>query len=185
MIIKYFSDDTISEKHRRDVDFINETCLSNDSVDPDIDMYDWEAPEDGKFLLFDNDRVVGRVAVHKTMSEYNGESYCLGGFGGLAVLPEYRSNGYGRKLAELALSKAGDLGVDVACMCVNMESGITEFYKRLGFVFLNRPAYFVNWADKEKTDDTVMIMGINNPALAEKILNTEDIFAYGKNKGHW
>lgn len=148
-------------------------------------MYDWDAPQDGKFLLLDGDNVVGRVAVHKTISEFNGQQYCLGGFGGLAVLPEYRGNGYGRMLAEAALNMLREISVDVACMCVNVESGITDFYRRLGYSFLNRPAYFVNWADKEKTDDTVMIMGINNTKLAEKILHTNYKFHYGKNKGHW
>lgn len=185
MIIKYFPDGTISEKYRKDIDFINETCLSNDNADSETDMYDWGAPEDGKFLLLNGDTVVGRAAVHKAFSEYNGQSYCLGGFGGLAVLPEYRGGGYGRALAEAALSKAKEIGVDVACMCVNMESGIADFYKRLRFRFLNRSAYFVNWSDKEKTDNTVMIMGLNDPKLAEEILNSGHKFHYGQDKGHW
>ena len=70
-------------------------------------------------------------------------------------------------------------------MCVNMTSGITDLYQKLGYQFLNRPAYFINWIDKEKTDDTVMIKGINNPELAEKILHTDNRFHYGQNKGHW
>lgn len=183
--IKYFSEGTISEKHLKDISIIDETCLSNDGKDPEIDMYDWGAPQDGMFLLLDDNRVVGRAAVHKTISEYCGLQYCLGGFGGLAVLPEYRGNGYGRQLAEAALKKAFEIGVDVACMCVDTESGITDFYKRLGFCFLDRPAYFINWNDKEKSDNTVMIMGLNNKELAESILNTNHKFHYGENRGHW
>ena len=30
-------------------------------------------------------RAVGRAAVHKTLTEYDGQQYYLGGFGGLAV----------------------------------------------------------------------------------------------------
>lgn len=178
----------LTQSEQRDVDNIDTICLAGNPDDPadvETDMYDWGAPIDGNFLLFDGDRAVGEVSVHKTASEYDGQIYCLGGLGGLAVLPEYRGRGYGRLLAEAALRRASEIGVDVACMCVNMESGITDFYRRLGYRFLGRPAYFTSWADKIKTDDTVMIMGINNKWLAEKILTTSHRFHYGANKGHW
>ena len=186
--LKYIPDGALTEEQQKYVDFINTNYLSGDHNDPktiEIIMYDWGAPEDGMFLLFENEKVIGQVTVLKTLTEYDGQEYCLGGFGGLAVLPEYRGKGYGRLLAEVALARAREIGVDVACMCVDMDSGITAFYERLGFKFLNRPAYFINWADKEKSDDTVMIMGLNNAELADKILNTTGKFHYGKSKGHW
>lgn len=83
------------------------------------------------------------------------------------------------------IKKLEDINVGVACMCVNMESGITDFYKRLGYCFLNRHAYFTNWINKEKSDDTVMILGICDKELAETILTTNYRFDYGKAKGHW
>ena len=188
MEIKYIPKGTMTEKQQKDIDIIDQTCLSGDTSDPErvlVNMYDWGAADDGMFLLFNGERVVGRVAVEKTLTEYNGQDYYLGGFSGLAVLPEYRGKGYARQLADAALNKAYEIGVDVACMCVDMNSGITDFYQRLGFRFLNRPAYFINWIDKEKFDDTVMIMGLNNKSLADKILETDHKFHYGKNKGHW
>lgn len=191
MEIRYIPDGTMTDQHQKDVDIINRVSFVDESNDDnsekefDINTYEWSAPEDGMFLLFDGERVVGRAAVHKILSEYNGREYYLGGFGGLAILPEYQGKGYGRKLAETALDKAYEIGVDVACMCVNMKSGITDFYQKLGFAFLNRPAYFINHGNNETTDDTVMIMGLNDKLLADKILNTNHKFHYGKCKGHW
>jgi len=188
MEIKYIPDGMMTESQQKDVDLINQICLSGDADDPErheVNMYDWGGPEDGMFLLFDGERAVGRVAVHKSPTEYNNQAYYLGGFGGLAILPEYQGGGYARKLAEAALARATEIGVDVACMCVEMNTGITDFYEKLGFKFLNRPAYFINWIDKEKSDDTVMIMGLNNKKLADEILQTNHKFHYGKNKGHW
>ena len=188
MEIKYVPDGMMTEKQKKDVDILNQTCLAGDTSNPErveVNMYDWCAPEDGMFLLFDGETVVGRIAVHKTHTEYNGQDYYLGGFGGLAILPEYQGKGYARQLADAALNRAYEIGVEVACMCVEMESGIVDFYQRLGFKFLNRSAYFVNWIDKEKSDDTVMIMGLNNKNLADEILKTNHKFHYGRNKGHW
>lgn len=186
MEIKYIPDGTMTEKQQKDVDIIDRICFpGNPEEEFDINTYEWSAPSDGMFLLFDGERVVGHVTAHKTLTEYNGQEYYLGGFGGLAVLPEYRGKGYARKLAESALEKAYEIGVDVACMCVDTESGITDFYQKLGFEFLNRPAYFINHGNNEVTDDTVMIMGLNDKGLAGKILKTDHRFHYGKSKGHW
>ncbi|MCL1859084.1 MAG: GNAT family N-acetyltransferase [Oscillospiraceae bacterium] len=189
MEIKYIPEGTITEKQQKDVDIIDSICFAGDPNEPaeefDINTYEWSAPADGMFMLFDCDRIVAHVSVHKTLTEYNGQQYYLGGFGGLAVLPEYRGKGYARKLAEAALEKAYEIGIDVACMCVNMESGITDFYQKLGFKFLNRPAYFINHGNNEVTDDTVMIMGLKNKILADEILSTNYKFHYGKSKGHW
>lgn len=77
MEIKYIPNGTMTESQQKDVDVINQACLSGDAEDPEIDevnMYDWGAPEDGMFLLFDGEKVVGRVAVHKTLTAYNNQS---------------------------------------------------------------------------------------------------------------
>ena len=87
MEIRYIPDGTMTEEQQRDVDVINNVCLSDDSEGEqefDLSTYEYSAPEDGMYLLFDGDRAVGRVAVHKTLSEYDGQEFYLGGFGGLA-----------------------------------------------------------------------------------------------------
>jgi predicted lactoylglutathione lyase len=88
-------------------------------------------------------------------------------------------------VAEAAFKKFYEIGIDVACMEADMERGITDFYEKLGFKFLNRPAYFFNHGNTEVTDDKVMIMGLNNKNLADEILITSHKFHYGKHKGHW
>jgi len=189
MEIRYIPDGTMTEKQQKDVDIINNICLGGDcegtQEEFDITTYEYSAPEDGMFLLLDGEKAVGRAAVHKVLTEYNGQEYYLGGFGGLAVLPEYQGKGYARKLAEAAMEKAYEIGVDVACMEVDTESGITDLYQKLGYVFLNRPAYFINHGNNEVPDDKVMIKGLRNKELADEILTTDYKFNYGKILGHW
>ena len=191
MEIKYIINGAMTDKQQKDVDIINKICLGG-PINPDepeeefdINTYEYSAPEDGMFLLFDGERAVGRVAVHKVLTEYDGKKYWLGGFGGLAVLPEYQGKGYARKLAEAALEKCYEIGIDVACMEVDTESGITDLYQKLGYKFLNRLAYFINHGNNEVTDDKVMIMGLNNKNLADEILATNHKFHYGRHLGHW
>jgi ribosomal protein S18 acetylase RimI-like enzyme len=52
----------------------------------------------------------------------------------LAVLPEYQKRGYGRKLVERSIGELKKLG----CLKLNVQvresnSGVIEFYRRLGF----------------------------------------------------
>jgi GNAT superfamily N-acetyltransferase len=191
MEIRYIPEGTMTEKQKNDVDIINNVCLSGDTygneeeTEFNINTYEYSAPEDGMFLLFDGERAIGRAAVHKVLTEYDGQEYCLGGFGGLAVLPEYQGRGYARKLAEAALERAYEIGVDVACMEADTENGIADFYQKLGFSFLNRPAYFINHGNNEVTDNKVMIMGLRDKTLADKILTTKHKFHYGRSLGHW
>ena len=70
-------------------------------------------------------------------------------------------------------------------MEVDTDSGITGFYQKLGFAFLNRPAYFINHGNNEVIDNNVMIMGLRNKNLADKIHTTNHKFHYGKSLGHW
>jgi len=70
-------------------------------------------------------------------------------------------------------------------MEVDTDSGITDLYQQLGYVFLNRPAYFINHGNNEVIDDKVMIRRLCNKDLADKILATNHKFHYGKSKGHW
>ena len=189
MEIRYIPEGTMTEKLQKDVDVINKTCLSGDPDEPDeefdINTYEYSAPEDGMFLLFDGEKAVGRAAVHKVQTSYNGQDFWLGGFGGLAVLPEYQGKGYGRKLAEAALGKSLEIGIDIACMEANVKSGITNLYQKLGFRFLGRPAYFFNHGHNEVPDNNIMILGLNNKTLADEILNTDHKFHYGQHLGHW
>ena len=184
MEIKFFPNGTLEGELKRGVESLY-VYLSNPDSEIHDDMYDWDAPEHGMYLLLDGDRVAGHVTVHQSKTTFDGQEFALGGFGGLVVHPDYRGFGYGRQLAEAALEKAREIGIDVACMTVNMESGITAFYERLGYRFLGRPAFFINWANQEKSDDTMMLMGIHDPALAEKILISDLPFHYGPNRGHW
>lgn len=95
---------------------------------------------------------------------------------------------YFRKLTEKterALSMSYDIGVDVACLFTSREENIYKLYEKLGFVFLNRRGYYLNSLYKEAFRDDIMILGLNNKEMAEKILATNHKFHYGKEEGCW
>jgi len=103
-------------------------------------------------------------------------------FGGSAGISRARLR---EKAGGSSIGKSYRNRVDIACMEVDTDSGITGFYQKLGFAFLNRPAYFINHGNNEVIDNNVMIMGLRNKNLADKIHTTNHKFHYGKSLGHW
>jgi GNAT superfamily N-acetyltransferase len=183
MEIRFLLTENISEKENNEVTEINNICFADvPAEDCKLDFVDVSL---GKFLMYDNDIAIGSVGIHKRKSEYDGEEYILGGFGALAILPQYRGNAYGKVLAEKAIEKLYEINCDVACFCVDRKHNAYKLYQLLGYIFLRRDAYFIDALCKEKTNDSVMLLGIKNKELADKVINTNYKFHYGKDKGYW
>ena len=188
MEIKYVPKSEITGVQQKMLHAIEKTCFGFSSAEimkNAEEGHPFGAVELGAFLLLDDEKIVGNAYLYKRLAAYDGQGYYLGGFGGLAVLPAYRGKGYARQLAEATLKKASDIGVDVACLFTGREETIHEFYERLGFAFINRKGYYIDSSHQEASEDDVMIMGLNDKALAEKILTTNHKFHYGKEEGCW
>ncbi|MBL4937768.1 GNAT family N-acetyltransferase [Clostridium sp. YIM B02515] len=183
MEIKFMLTENISEKENKEITEINNICFA-DIPDEECEL-DFVDVSFGKFIMYDNNKAIGSCGIHKRKCEYVGEEYILGGFGELAILPQYRGNGYGKVLAEKAIEKLYEISCDIASLCVDRKHNAYKLYQLLGYIFLQRDAYFIDALGKEKTNDSVMIIGIKNKELPDKILNTNYKFHYGKDKGYW
>ncbi len=188
MEILYIPKNQTTETQQEMLKNIEITCFgisSTEIIENKEEGYPFGAVELGAFLLFDDERIVGNAYLYKRLTEYDGQDYYIGGLGGLAVMPEYRGNGYARQLTEKTLKMSYDIGVDVACLFTSREESIYKFYEKLGFAYLNRDAYYIDSLGREKVEADVMILGLNNKVLAEKILTTNHKFHYGKEEGCW
>ncbi len=183
MKIVYKSTNELTSDDKKAIDIINKECFAN--VPNEDVLYDFVDEPVGYFFLSVEDKIIGKVGIHKQNSKYNEQSYIIGGFGGLAILPESRNNGYGSKLIEAALEKIHELNCDIACMCVDRNHDAYKLYLKYGFKFLGRDAYFIDALNRKKTDDSVMILGVHNSELANYILNSNYEFNYGSEKGYW
>ena len=145
MEIKYIWKNDITKTQQRSLDDIEKACFGFSSTEcienGEVNLF---AVDLGVFLLFDDEKIVGNVFLYKRLSEYDGQSYCLGGLGGLAVMPEYRGKGYARQLAEKALKMSYDIGIDVACLFMNRDNSLSKFYETLGYAFIDRRGYYFN-----------------------------------------
>ncbi len=67
----------------------------------------------------------------------------------------------------------------MVCMEADIKSGIADFYQRLGFRFLARPAYFINHGMNEVADNNVMLMGLLDKQLGKRYLRRRISFVMG------
>lgn len=186
MEIKFIAKDKITRSQQKMIDRVNEICFGFDlAVVKQDEGHMFGAVESGAYVLLDENQIVGILYIYKRLSEYDGQEFYIGGFGGLGILPDYRGKGYARQMVEKALQMSYEMGVDIACLFVDRNDNIYKLYEKLGYTFLNRAAYYIDSLGKEKMIMDVMILGLNNKALAEKILTTKCKYHYGNDEGCW
>lgn len=186
MNIKFVLKSELTEAQQKMINTVNKTCFGFDETEINQDEgHMFGAVEFGAYLLFDNAQIVGVSYLYKRNSEYDGQEFYLGGFGGLGVMPDYRGMGYARQMVEKSLHLAYEVGVDIACLFTDRNETVHKLYEKFGFEYLNREAYYIDSLGAEKTIDDVMILGLRDKALAQKILDTNHKFRYGKGEGCW
>lgn len=184
--IKFAFKNEITETQKAMLNAINKVYFGFD--DTEINQEEgrmFGAKEFGAYLLLDNTTIVGVSYLYKRLSEYDGQQFYIGGFGGLGILPDYRGNGYARRMIEKSLHLTAEVGVDIACLFTDRDKTAYKLYEKFGFVYLNREAFYFDSLGVEKTLDDVMILGLGDRMLAKKILNTNHKFQYGKEEGCW
>lgn len=77
------------------------------------------------FVIYKNGIAAGTA---RMFTEDGGESFHIGR---VAVLPEYRKDGFGSKLVKAALKKASELGAKKAVL--SAQCRVQHFYESLGF----------------------------------------------------
>lgn len=187
MEVRFILKDNVTESQQQMIDSLNNLCFGIEEailLNQD-EGHLFGAVEIGACVAFEEEKVVGIAYVYKRLTDYDGEDFYIGGIGGLAIAPEYRGKGYARKLVEVGLQKSYEIGVDVACLFTKRTETVHKLYEKFGYAYLNRDVYYIDSLGKERTRDDVMILGLRNKRLAEKIHSTNGKFHYGKEEGCW
>ena len=191
MEIKYIPKTEITKEQQDMLNKIEEICFGFssaalvESMEKNHEGHLFGVAELGVLALFDCKKIVGNAYLYKRKTEYDGQDCTIGGLGGLAILPAYRGQGHGRQLIEKALEMAREIGVDVACLFTERDDTVRKLYEKIGFTYINRRAYYLDSLHNEAFRNDVMIMGLNDKKLAEKILTTDHKFHYGDEEGCW
>lgn len=88
------------------------------------------------YWLIDNDEFIGRVSIRHTLTEFLLQE---GGHIGYDIRPSKRGKGYGKKILELALPKAKELGIDkVLITCNETNIGSKKIIESNGGILENK-----------------------------------------------
>ena len=134
-------------------------------------------------LVFEKNMLIGTTAVYARSIKYNGRNILLGGIGKVRVKQENRGEGIASAMMEAAMDQMKKLKCDIAFLDTNIDSFLGKFYKKYGFVPLNRPYTFLGKSRKRYSDTDGMIAQITSKALFTEILTDSKPFDIGF--GNW
>lgn len=129
-----------------------DTCFGSGAWSRASVLSQLEKPESFCAVAVDEERVVGYIAYEIILDE--------GSLAELAVLPEYRRRGIGRRLVELMLTSCD--GVRTVCLEVRASNTpAIRLYEAMGFerIFVRRDYY-----DAPKEDALIMIYQFDKEA---------------------
>lgn len=186
MKIQFIPRDEVTKTQQQMIDAVNKACFGfePDQFKPE-QGHIFGAVEAGVCALWDGGAIVGVAYIYKRLSDYEGQEFYIGGFGGLGILPPYRGRGCARRMVEEALKRSYEIGVDVACLFIERQQTVYQFYQRLGYRFIGRDAYCIDSRGEERAVADVMVLGLRNEELAQKICATGGKFHYGAGEGCW
>ena len=132
-----------------------DTCFGKSAWSRESIAAELDRPDACCAVALDGDRVVGYIAFEKIVDE--------GSIAELAVLPEYRRKGIGRKLVELMLTSCE--GVRTVCLEVRASNRQAKaLYESVGFEAIStRRDYY----DSPKEDAVIMILKIPDQTKVE------------------
>ncbi len=134
-------------------------------------------------LAFDGDVLVGTTAVFSRQVLYEGKNILLGGVGKVRVAVTHRKQGIARNMMEMAMRFMKKNGNEVAYLCTDTRSFLSDFYRSFGFVPLGKKYTYLGASGKRYYGEDGMIAPVISQDLFEHILQGKNPLDLGR--GNW
>ncbi len=134
------------------------------------------------FLVFENDKIIGTIALHQRKIQLDNKEVVLGGVGRVCTRKDRRRQGIANQMLEEAMKILREWGCDMAFLCANVkESG--DLYSQVGFVPLNKPYTYSGRSGKLYEEKNGMIAPLNSFEIFEDVLHSARKLHLGS--GNW
>lgn len=133
-------------------------------------------------LVFEKDKIVGRILLHKRKVEYKERDIVLGGLGGVCTSRNRRMQGIATMMLKEAIERLKEWGCDMAFLCANIQK-TGSLYARAGFVPLNKPYTYHGRSGRLYEENNGMIAPLNSLKIFKEVLNSKEKLHLGA--GNW
>jgi predicted acetyltransferase len=133
-------------------------------------------------LVFEDEKIIGRVLLHKRIIKFKKRDIDLGGVGGVCTRQDKRNQGIATTMLQHALKILKRWDCDIAYLCAEIEK-TGSLYSRVGFVPLNKSYTFYGRSGKLHEQHNGMIAPLLSREIFHKVLNTKDKLHLGE--GNW
>ncbi len=133
-------------------------------------------------LVFEDNRIIGRVLLHKRIVIFKKRDIVLGGIGGVCTRLDRRNQGIATLMLGRAIKILKKWNCDIAYLCAEIEK-TGSLYSRVGFVPLNKPYTFYGRSKRLHEQHNGMIAQLNYREIFEEVLHSREKLHLGN--GNW
>lgn len=134
-------------------------------------------------LAYNQDLLIGRIAIFLREIEWQDQKMFLGGIGKVKVRDDYRRQGVASVMMKRSMQELKRLKADMAFLNTDFASFLPNFYAKYGFKKMNQPYTYISRLGKKYSEENGMIAAVCNLKLVEETMMSDEILNLGK--GNW
>ncbi len=120
-------------------------------------------------LAYDQDLLIGRIAIFLREIKWQGKKILLGGIGKVKVRDDYRRQGVASAMMKRSMIKLKRLKADIAFLNTDFASFLPYFYAKYGFKKMDQPYAYISRSGKRYSEENGMIAAVCDPTITKKI----------------
>ena len=154
-----------------------EIVLHKDKYCSDGDIKSW-------VLAFQNNEMIGKIAIFSREITFKNQIIILGGIGKVKVRDDQRKKGIATKMMNAAMEELHKINCDVAFLCTDISNQfLVSFYNKFGFTLLNKNYTYLSKSGARYIEPDGMLAPVKSLELFGAILMDEDALDIGV--GNW
>ena len=133
-------------------------------------------------LVFKDKDLVGMAVLFGREIMYKDRAVVLGGIGKVRVREDWRQKGVAKKMMSEVMGQLADMQYDIAFLGTDINSFLADFYRKYGFVSLNRPYSFSGKSGRRYEENDGMLAPIRSKEIFQEIMNSSEPLDIGRGK---
>lgn len=158
--------DAISEELNREIDTLDHLAFFEEGETDDILNIEWAASSQWEVLGRLEGRLVSRIAIIQRSINVGDQTVRIAGIGGVATHPDWRRNGFARRLLQASLDFIRSTNAFDFSMLFCADEMI-PYYGKSGYSQVHNPLYIWQKGQRVPFNDNKMVLPVSGMSWPE------------------
>ena len=161
---------SLTEEEAREVEILDKLAFFEEGGDDNDDGIQWIEESDWDILGCVDGKLVSLVILSKHIIRVGSQSLTIAGVGGVATHPDWRRQGFARRL----LKAAEDLMRSEGCYDFGMlfcDPKMIPYYSNCGYTQIHNPLFIMQRGQRVAFDDNEMVLSISGKPWPEGVVD--------------